>query len=270
MGTFCGVLPNIYQSGSVRNANIKGIVMRIKTSGLLVMAICLAVLISNSWAGNKKVMSTRAAKVLAERAIIESIYGLKVRSTEEVQDMVAANFSGKTETKTVATMKGIKIEEITYDSSKDIAKATASIILDTFTNIDGQEMNLAGKVFRRVAFATSTPSQAGPIQALRAAEIDAYKQLAKRVVGFTLESETTVENYILTSDVVKSKVLATMYLAEVVEYGWDGEGDAFVKMVLNVKEVGEIIGLDVVNEEELIEVEGMGAQVDDFSQARQN
>ena len=244
--------------------------MRIKTSALLVMAICLAVLISNSWAGNKKIMSTRAAKVLAERAIIESIYGLKVRSTEEVQDMVASNFSGKTETKTAATIKGIKIEEITYNSSKDIAKATASIVLDSFTNIDGQEMNLAGKVFRRVAFATSSPSQAGPVQALRAAEIDAYKQLAKRVVGFTLESETTVENYILTSDIVKSKVLATMYLAEVTEYGWDSDGDAFVKMVLNVKEASDIIGLDVVNEEELIEVEGMGAQVDDFSQAQQN
>ena len=234
------------------------------------MAVCLVALIPNSWAGNKKIMTTRAAKVLAERAIVESIYGLKVRSTEEVQDMIAANFSGKTESKTAATVKGIKIEEVTYDSSKDIAKATASIVLDTFTNIDGQEMNLGGKTFRRVAFATSTPSQAGPIQALRAAELDAYKQLAKRVVGFTLESQTTVENYILTSDIVKSKVLATMYMAEVTEYGWDAEGDAFVKMVLNVKEVGDIIGLDVIDEQEIIEVEGMGAQTDDFMQAQQH
>ncbi len=77
-----------------------------------------------------------------------------------------------------------------------------------------------------------------------------------------------MENYILTSDIVKSKVLATMYLAEVSEYGWDSEGDAFVKMILNVKEVGAIIGLDVVGQEEIIEVEGQGAQMDDFEQAR--
>ncbi|MCK5232162.1 MAG: hypothetical protein KAR13_17960 [Desulfobulbaceae bacterium] len=242
--------------------------MKTKTIALLIPAICLFFMVSNGWAGNKKIMTTRAAKVLAERAIVESIYGLKVRSTEQVVDMVAANFSGKTESKTAATIKGIKIEEVTYDSAKDIAKATASIILDTFTNIDGQEMNLKGKLFRRVAFATSTPSQAGPVQALRAAELDAYKQLAKLIVGFTLESETTVENYILTSDIVKSKVLATMYLAEVSEYGWDSEGDAFVKMILNVKEVGAIIGLDVVGQEEIIEVEGQGAQMDDFEQAR--
>lgn len=242
--------------------------MKIKTSALLILAICLFIVVPDGWAGSKKIMSTRAAKVLAERVIVESIYGLKLRSTEEVVDMVATNFSGKTESKTAATIKGIKIEEVSYDESKDIAKATASIVLDTFTNIDGQEMNLGGKVFRRVAFATSTPSQAGPIQALRAAELDAYKQLAKQVVGFTLESQTTVENYILTSDIVKSKVLATMYLAEVYEYGWDDEGDAFVKMVLNVKEVGDIIGLDVIDQEEIIEVEGQGAQVDDFKQAR--
>ncbi len=54
------------------------------------------------WAGNKKIMSTRAARVLAERAIVESVYGLKIRSTEEVIDMVAASFVGRTESKTSA------------------------------------------------------------------------------------------------------------------------------------------------------------------------
>lgn len=235
-----------------------------------IFGLTILALLSPAWAGNKKIMTTRAAKVLAERAIVESIYGLKVRSTEEVVDMVAANFVGKTESKTKATIKGIKIEEVVYDGGKDIAKATASITLDSFTNIDGQDMNLGGKTFRRVAFATSTPSQAGPIRALRAAELDAYKQLAKRVVGFTLESQTTVENYLLTSDLVKSKVLATMYMSEVSDYGWDAQGDAYVKMILNVQEVGAILGLAVVGEEAVIEVEGQGAQVDDFQAAQQN
>jgi hypothetical protein len=129
-------------------------------------------------------------------------------------------------------------------------------------------MDLQGQEFRRVAFATSTPSQAGPLKALRAAELDAYKQLVKRVVGFTLESQTTVENYMLKSDMVKTKVLATIYLAQVTDFGWVGSGDAYVKMALNTKAVAEIIGEDVVGEDEVIEVEGAGAQVDDFSQAQ--
>lgn len=234
----------------------------------LVVAAIAAFLASSGLAGNKRIMSTRAAKVMAERALVESIYGLKVRSTEEVQDMVAASFIGKTESKTSARIKGIKFEEVVYDSDKDIAKVTASVKLDSMENIDGEVMDLRGQEFRRVAFATSTPSQAGPLKALRAAELDAYKQLVKRVVGFTLESQTTVENYMLKSDMVKTKVLATIYLAQVTDFGWVENGDAYVKMALNVKAVSEILGEEIVEEDEMIEVEGAGAQVDDFSQAQ--
>ena len=125
-------------------------------------------------------------------------------------------------------------------------------------------MNLGNKVFRRVAFATSTPAMAGAIKALRAAELDAYKQLVKRIVGFTLESQTSVENYILTSDVVKTKVLATIYLAELDEYGWNEFGDAFVKMSLNVQDIATIIGEQIPGEDAIVSVEGQGAQENDY------
>ena len=233
--------------------------------------VCLFILLflgtTIGWAGNKKIMSTRAARVLAERAIVESVYGLKIRSTEEVIDMVAASFVGKTESKTSAEIKGIKIEEIVYDAEKDIAQAVASIQLDEITNIDGQVLNLQGKTFRRVAFATSTPSNAGPIRAMRAAELDGYKNLVKVVVGFTLESQTTVENYILTSDSVKVKVLATTYLANLVDYGWDEEGNAFVKFRVVKKDIEDILGATIPGVDDIIEVEGHGAQVDDFATA---
>lgn len=220
-------------------------------------------------AGNKKIMSTRAARVLAERAIVESVYGLKIRATEEVVNMVAASFVGKTESKTSANIQGIKIEEVVYDSEKDIAQATASISLDEITNIDGQVLSLKGKEFRRVAFATSTPANAGPIRALRAAELDGYKNLVKTVVGFTLESQTTVENYMLKSDVVKTKVLATTYLANLEDYGWDEEGNAFVKFKVVKKDIEDILGALIPGVDEVIEVEGHGASVDDFSEANQ-
>ena len=211
-------------------------------------------------------MSIRAAKVLAERALVESIYGLKIRATEQVADMVAASFDGKTESKTSAKIKGISFDEVIYDRQKDIAKVTASVSLPSITNIDGVEMNLHNKVFRRVAFATSTPAMANPLKALRAAELDAYTQLVKRIVGFTLESQTTVENYMLKSDTVTTKVLATTYLAEVNDFGWDETGDAFVKMSLDVKAVSEMMGQAVVGEGEIITVEGAGAQDNDFQQ----
>lgn len=239
-----------------------------KNRAFVVLLVAIVGSVTVAWAGNKKIMSTRAARVLAERAIVESVYGLKIRSSEEVVDMIAASFVGKTESKTSADIQGIKIDEVVYDAEKDIAQATASISLDEITNIDGQVLSLKGKTFKRVAFATSTPANAGPIKALRAAELDGYKNLVKTVVGFTLESQTTVENYLLTSDVVKVKVMATTYLADLVDYGWDEEGNAYVKFRVNVKDIEELLGATIPGAGEFVEVEGHGASVDDFSEAK--
>jgi hypothetical protein len=77
-----------------------------------------------------------------------------------------------------------------------------------------------------------------------------------------------VENYILTSDIVKSKVLATIYLARLIDYGWDDQGDAFVKMRIDTNEVAEILGQRIMDVEPVIEVEGLGAQGDDYARAK--
>jgi len=229
---------------------------------------CLIMLAPAGWAGNKRLMSEMGAQRDAQRKIVETVYGFKVRATEQVQDMVAASYDGVTESKTATRIKGIQIDEVVYDPKRDIAKATASISLNTITNIDGVDIDMKGKVFKRVGFGTSTPENAGPIRALRAAELDAYKQIAQQIVGFTLESETTVENYMLKSDVIKTKVLATSYLAEVTDFGWDEGGDAFVKMRLNVAEVSQMMGEAVTDNIQVIEVEGRGAQQDDFTAAK--
>ena len=233
----------------------------------LAVLSCLLLVATPAMAGNKRIMSVKAAKVMAERALVESVYGLKLRAEERVEDMVAASFIGNTESKTAAQIKGIVFEEVIYDAKQDIAQVTASVKMPSITNIDGQTVNLGNKVFRRVGFATSTPKEAGPLKALRAAELDAYKELIKQLVGFELESHTTVENFMLTSDVVKTKVMATLFMAELTEYGWTPEGDAYVKMQLNLKEASEVLGQNIITDREIIDVEGQGAQVDDFTAA---
>lgn len=231
------------------------------------MAILLIFTAATAYAGNKRIMSIRAAKVLAERALVESMYGLKLRASESVEDMVAANFTDSTESKTKAHLIGVEYEEVVYDAEQDIAQVTASVQMGNITNVDGVDIDLGNKVFRRVAFATSTPEMAGPLKALRAAEIDAYKEIIKKVVGFELETHTKVENFMLKSDVVKTKVMATIFLVELNEYGWTDDGDAFVKMQLNLREASDLLGENIVTDQEIIEVEGMGAQVNDFGQA---
>ena len=89
------------------------------------LAIMLVMITTSAWAGNKKLMTVNAAKILAERAVIESVVGLKLRATDKVENLVATHM--KIEAKTAAEVKGINYSDIIYDSAKDIAKVTAEL-----------------------------------------------------------------------------------------------------------------------------------------------
>ena len=246
--------------------------MRIKNRTCLVIVLVVFLLGSTpyAWAGNKRLMSIMAAKVQASRSLVESIYGLKIRASESILDMIAANYQSVTEAKTEAFINNIQFTSISYDAQKDIARVEAKVQLPSIQNIDGEQMNLQNKIFKRVGYGTSTASSASAISALRAAEIDAYRELAKRLVGIKIESKTSVENFILKSDVIKTKLLATLYLAEVSAHGWKENGDAFVTMNLNVADAAAILGKNIGISDQMIEVQGFAAQNDNFAKAQKN
>ncbi|NDY71401.1 hypothetical protein DO021_03250 [Desulfobacter hydrogenophilus] len=232
----------------------------------LILTLSIAVVgLPPAIAGNKKLMTIQAAKVLAERAIVESVIGLKIKTTERVENMVATH--QRIDAKTAASIKGIQYSDIVYDKAKDIAKVTARINLGRVTTIIGKRINWGDRTIERVAFATSTEANAGPLKALRAAELDAYSQLAKQIVGFNLQSKTSVENYIMKNDEARTRLLAAIYGAKLVGYRWDAEGDAYVKLALTMGEVDDILGQRINYNGTIIEVEGSGAQTDDFSEA---
>ncbi len=218
---------------------------------------------------NKKLNSINCAKVLAERNIVETVYGIKLRFTEEVNNILEGSFEGTVETKTgKRTIKGIEFEPVKYDADKDIAQATATLKLKNIADIvDKEKFNIdkfPDKVIKRTAFATSSPDKARKIAAIRAAEIDAYKNLYKKIGGFTLESNTKIENFVLKSENVKASVIGALMGADFLGFTWDGEGDnaiATVKLRINVKELSEMIGEKIVDaDKDSIEAEGQGAQ----------
>lgn len=220
--------------------------------------------VSIACAGNKKLMSVNAAKVVAERAIAESVVGLKIRAEDSVENLVSMHM--KIESKVFAAIKGIKYTDIVYDKDKDIAKVTAEMQVNRVQNIVGEDIYYGEMVIQRVGFGTSTPSMAKPLQALRAAELDAYKQLAKQIIGFKIGSTSTVENYILKSDSIKAKVLAAIWGAQLSGYRWDADGDAYVTLRLRTGLVEDVMGQQIDYQGDVIEVEGVGAQNDDFSE----
>lgn len=236
--------------------------MALAAAGLAASSALLA-----ASAAEKKLNSINCAKILAERNIVETVYGVKIKFDEEVTDILDGAFSGTTETKTgKRSIKGIEFEPPKYDSKRDIAQVTATLRLASIADIvDKEKFNIdkyPDKVVKRVAFASSTPENARKIAALRAAEIDAYKNLYKRIGGFTLESHTSVQNFALKSDKVKASVIGAIMGAEFVGFDWEGEGEdaiAVVKLRLNVKELNELLGQRVVDcDRDFIEAEGQG------------
>lgn len=68
----------------------------------------------------------------------------------------------------------------------------------------------------------------------RAATVDAYRLFAEEVNGVQIDSDTTVENSILTSDIIKTKVNGVIKGAKVVSRSVDGNGYYHVVMELPV------------------------------------
>jgi len=246
--------------------------MKIKVLTAFILIAAISCSSMNALNPRKKLNSINCAKLLAERSIVETVYGIKLKYNEEVSDIIDGTFHGTTETKTgKRKIVGIEFEPYKYDAKDDIAMVTATLKISRLEHIvDNNKFNLANnpnKEFKRVAFATSTPKNAPKIAALRAAEIDAYKNLYKQIGGFTLESHTKVENFILKSDKVKASVIGALMGAEFVGFRWEGTGEdaiAIVKMRINMKELEELLGQKLIDfNKEYLDAEGMAAQEDE-------
>lgn len=245
--------------------------IKIKRLAVLTAVFGLFILSANSEElslAKKKLTSVNCARVLAQRNVVETVYGVKIRFIEEVTNLSEGNFLGTTETKTgERSIRGIEFVE-KYDPKNDIAQVTAVLKLSRISDIiDKDKFNLdkfPNLEIRRVAFASSSPENAKKLAALRAAEVDAYKNLFKQIGGFTLESNTKVKNFMLSSDKVKAQVIGAVMGAEYEGFAWEGKGEdavAIVKLRLDLKRLAEMLGQKIVDyDKDSIEAEGRAAQ----------
>ncbi len=70
----------------------------------------------------------------------------------------------------------------------------------------------------------------GNVLARRAAVVDAQRNLAEMIQGVQIDSDTVMENLVISSDVVRSKVSAMVKGARIVDEGVNPDGSYFVKM----------------------------------------
>lgn len=218
------------------------------------------------WAGNDSLMAVKQAEIVACRALVESVYGVKVRSSSEVKDLVNGIFEGSAETKTVGTLRGYKLDKV-FDEERGVAKVTATISLQQVGELTGMTFPNPEKEIRRIGFSTIRADMKGSISALRAAELDAYGQLAEQIVGMDVEGKSSVRNMILQSDSIKAKVVAALFMTEMVSYGWSKDGNAYITLRINVDDVAMILG-EKLSVSGVIEATGNGAAVNDYKNLR--
>ncbi len=240
---------------------------KLKIINLMILLMMVSVGFQPVSAGNKKLMSIKKAKVFAQRAIVESVIGLKIKSTSLFTDTNSDEY--KVESKVAATIKGIMFDSPKYDKTKDIAMITAKIRLGSVKNIIGKPIHYEDIVISRVGFATSSREFAPQLAALRAAELNAYDEMAQVIVGQNIQSNTKMKDFVLESDEVKTKTLAALWGAQVADFGWEEDGNAFIKLKLNAKWVKDVMGNTFqYSQDNYIEVTGYGSPINELNESK--
>ncbi len=237
------------------------------------VVICMFVVASSVWAGgNRQLMSEKMAEQDLKRNIVEMVIGFKVKS--EGQFGLTEEASYQIQEKAGAVIKGIHVEKMIYDKEKDIAFCTGYIDLGDVINVAGERMSFKNVRVHAYGFGTMTADSKPPLMALRAALINAYDEMAAKIVGERIMSVSEAENFILTKDINRAKVCAAVYGAYIPNvdidspdrgWGWDDSGNAFVRLQLDVRKVRDILGQRIKYEgPNIVEVIGRGAQTDEL------
>ena len=122
---------------------------------------------------------------------------------------------------------------------------------DAATDWNTNKIQVTGMGVPNPRMAT-TPAHAA-MMARRAAIADAYRQLAEAVNGVQVDSETTVEQMMLTSDVVRTKITATIHGAQIVSEGELAGGGYSVTMELALFGEGNSIAETVLERPAYVE-----------------
>ncbi len=110
-----------------------------------------------------------------------------------------------------------------------------------------------------VTIATSanlTPRE--KLLARRAAKVDALRNLSETIYGLRVDASSTVGNFVLRSDVIRSRLTVAIQGAREIDYKQSEDGTAEVTMEITLGEVETILGRKLNYNQEIIEAVGYG------------
>jgi hypothetical protein len=168
----------------------------------------------------ERLKAIRAAELDADRLLAERIYGLQVDSETTVADLaakddsigssVSATLLGSITTEgpeflpdgTVQVVRAVKIREVVNTLNTAVkGKILSDGSFETLSNDTSTHTDVKDSVIDVMGNAALPGSEGQQkIMAKRAAEIDAYRRLAARMMGLKLDGETTVRDMALEYD----------------------------------------------------------------------
>ena len=182
----------------------------------------------------EQLKATRAAELDADRLLAERIYGLQVDSETTVQDLaagddaiagaVSATLVGSISTEKpeylpdgrVQVVRAVKIREVIETLNRVIkGKRLDDGSFVTSSDNSKTEREVKDKVIDVLGNAALLGSEGHQkIMAKRAAEMDAYRRLAGRMMGVKIDSTTTVRDFALEHDEILASLSQVLKAAK--------------------------------------------------------
>lgn len=205
----------------------------------------------------ERLKATRAAELDADRLLVERLYGIQVDSNTTVGDLamhddsiagiagaslVGALTVGEPEyfdDGRVEVVKAVKIEQVVETiRRKTKEKLRADGSSETVAFDEKTELATEGKVLDVMGNA-ALPGSLGhqKIMAKRAAELDAYRRLAQRLMDIRIDSKTTVRDACLENDEIVANLSQLVKGAEPTSIRYLDDGSCEVELRVTKRDI---------------------------------
>lgn len=208
----------------------------------------------------ERLKAVRVAELDAMRLLIERIYGIELASGTTVYDLILSDdtvrsdvvkvIKGVTTTEepeyledgSVQVVRAVKLRQVLETITKTVKKKNLFGRLITISDIETVEIKNQDTVID-VMGNGALPESKGyrKILAKRAAEVDAYRKLAERLKGVSVTSSTTVQDFVLKSDIIRARVAQFVKGAKPVAITYAQDDSCEVEMQIKIADIFEII-----------------------------
>jgi len=205
----------------------------------------------------ERLKATRAAEIDADRLLVERLYGLQIDSNTTVLDLTAGDdkVAGAVSASLVGSLtigepeyladgrvqvvRAVKIQEVVETLNRVIkGKRLADGSFANSSENEKTDRSVTDKVIDVMGNAALPGSEGHQkIMAKRAAEMDAYRRLAARMMQQKINSDTTVRDMCLQNDQVVAKLSQVLKAATPTNIKYLDDGSCEVTMEIKVSDL---------------------------------